>query len=52
MREDSTARKTISFLIASWPDHQLLYDAVALNSVPSIRLVAFALTSKNRRVKK
>lgn len=52
MQEDFKARKMICFLIASWPDHQLLYDAVALNTVQSIRLMAFALTSKNRRVRK
>ena len=45
MREDSKAKKTECFLIASWPDHQLLYDAVSLNIVQSIRLMAFALTS-------
>lgn len=48
---DSKARKTICFLIASWPDHQLLSDTVALNTVQNIRLMAFSLTSKNRRVR-
>lgn len=48
---DSKAWKPICFLIASWLDHQLLYDAVALNTVQNIRLMAFSLTSKNRRVR-